>query len=320
MGEISVVVPSKDEESNISRCLDSIVKNTAMFTKTEILLADCDSQDKTVEIAEKYPIKILKLKPNWPHSPAAARYIGAIFASGEFILFIDADMALEHGFLEKAVDILNKDKHIAGVGGIGKEIYIKDNIITVGNPNLYRSANTLKKTIFLGGCGLYRKRAIRETGGFNPYLKAGEENELAQRLREKGYCLISLPIPMITHYTASITEWQEFVRKKKMGMFLGIGQAMRLSRNPRYLCETLFYYKEFTVFLLFVLFAGLIPFSLSLLLIYLWLKKKNFRNAVLSLVKWFSISADITHGLFMRLPDPAAYPQTPDKIKGDFNV
>lgn len=317
---LSVVVPSKNEEANISSCLDSILKNVSAFKEIEIILADCDSKDKTIEIARNYPIKILRLKPNWPHSPAAARYIGAIFASGEFIFFIDADMTLEYGFLEKAMDILKKDKYVAGVGGIGKEIYIKNNIMAVGNPNLYRSAAILKKATFLGGAGLYRKQAIQETGGFNPYLKAGEENELAQRLRKKGYYLISIPEPMITHYTVSITEWQEFIRKKKMGMFLGIGQAMRLSCGPKYICETLFYYREFTLFLLFALFAGLIPLNSCLLLLYLWFRKKNFKNAILSLVKWFSISADIIHGLFMRLPNPAAYPQTPDKIKGDFNV
>ena len=323
MGEsilLSIVVPGKNEESNISRCLDSILKNAPSFLKKEIILVDCDSKDNTVEKAQKYPIKILKLKPDWPHSPSAARYIGNIFSSGEFIFFIDADMTLEPGFLEKAIDVLNEDKNIASVGGIGKEIYIKDNSRITGNPDLYHSGTVFKKAVFLGGSGVYRRQVIQGIDGFNPYLKAGEENELAQRLRKKGYDLVSLPIPMIIHYTAPVREWQEFVRKKKMGMFLGIGQALRLSHNPRYLCETLIYYKDFTVFLLFVLFAGIMPLTTGLLLLYLWLKKKSLKTAILSLLKWFSISVDIVRGLFMRLPNPATYPKTPYIVKGDFYV
>ena len=323
MGEsilLSIVVPGKNEESNISRCLDSILKNAPSFLKKEIILVDCDSKDNTVEKAQKYPIKILKLKPDWPHSPSAARYIGNIFSSGEFIFFIDADMTLGPGFLEKAIDVLNEDKNIAGVGGIGKEIYIKDNAEITGNPDLYRSKAAFKKTTFLGGSGLYRRQAVQETGGFNPYLKAGEENELGQRLRKKGYYLVSLPIPMIIHYTAPVRKWQEFIRKKQMGMFLGIDQAMRLSPNSRYLCQTLLYYKDFTVFLLFVLFAGIMPLTTGLLLLYLWLKKKGLKTAILSLLKWFSISVDIMRGLLMPLPDHATYPKTPYIVKGDFNV
>ena len=323
MGEsilLSIVVPGKNEESNISRCLDSILKNAPSFLKKEIILVDCDSKDNTVEKAQKYPIKILKLKPDWPHSPSAARYIGNIFSSGEFIFFIDADMTLEPGFLEKAIDVLNEDKNIAGVGGIGKEIYIKDNAEITGNPDLYHSGTVFKKATFLGGSGSYRRQVIQGIDGFNPYLKACEENELAQRLRKKGYQLISLPIPMIIHYTAPISEWQEFIRKKQMGMFLGIGQAMRLSPNPRYLCQTLLYYKDFTVFLLFVLFAGIMPLTTGLLLLYLWLKKNGLKTAILSLLKWFSISVDIVRGLLMPLPDPVTYPKTPYIVKGDFNV
>ena len=87
--ELSIVIPSKNEESHIASCLDSLIKNTASFSDKEIILVDCVSTDETVRIAKDFPIKILQLKPEWVHTASAARYIGGLFAKGEFIFFID---------------------------------------------------------------------------------------------------------------------------------------------------------------------------------------------------------------------------------------
>ena len=333
---LSIVVPSKNEESNIARCLDSISKHPSSFKNAEIILVDCQSNDKTIEIANKYPIKILQLRPDWTHTPAAARYIGSIFASGEFVFFIDADMILEPDFLERAIDILNQDKNIAAVGGIGKEVYLKDGKEIGVRLNLYHTKNLLTKVNFLGGSALYRKKALMEVEGFNPYLRASEENELAQRLRGKNYSLISIPFPMVTHYTADINEWREFKRKRKMNLFLGIGEAMRISHSVRYLLETLFYYKEFALFLLFVLCELVILiailslnkinspylFALPIFVFYIYLlfKKGSFKLALLSLIKWFIICADIIFGLMRHPRDPKAYPRNPYILKGNFDV
>lgn len=333
---LSVVVPAKNEEANISRCLGSIIRAVSSFTQTEIILVDCSSTDKTISIAKNYPIKILQLKQNWFHSASAARYIGTLFASGKFIFFIDADMALEAGFLEKALDILDKDSRLAAAGGIAKEVYLKNGEIVSYKSNLYQTKDTVRKVIFLSGAVLYRKKALLEVSGFNPYIRAAEENELAQRLRKKSYDLVSIPFPMAIHYTASLNEWQEFMRKKKMGLFLGIGEAMRISHSVKYLCETLLFYREFAVFFFFILYVlaitiyslisgyikylGFIFLPLCLLFIYLAFKKKRVKTALISLIKWFIISIDIARGLAMPVKDRKAYPTDPSIIKGGFNV
>jgi len=92
---------------------------------------------------------------------------------------------------------------------------------TIGaNPNLYKRKNRLSGVNFLGGSALYRREALIEAGGFNPYLRSAEENELGQRLRKNGHRLLSIPVNMITHHTGAVGEWAEFLRKDRMNLFL----------------------------------------------------------------------------------------------------
>lgn len=328
---LSVVIPAKNEELNLGRCLDSVISAVWNSIKPEIIVADCASTDKTVTIAKKYPVKILGLKPHWVHTPAAARYIGTLFSQGEFIFFIDSDMTLEPGFIEKAINLLKQDKSTAAVGGVGKEIYFTTGKERLNKPNLYSTRDIIDRVNFLGGAALYRKAQLLEAGGFNPYLCAGEENELSQRLRIKGYLLVSMPIPMITHYSDNISDWHEFMRKKKMNLFLGIGQSLRLSHSFNYFLETLLYYKEFTAFLVFifsVLLAALFFFFHHSLIYFIYptsllfvlftvvcFKKGSLFSSLLSLLKWLLIGLDIIAGLLQNPKSPLDYPVHPDIIK-----
>lgn len=332
---LSIVIPAKNEERNIARSLDSLIKNISL-DNTEILLVDCASRDNTINIALKYPVKILQLKPSWIHSASAARYIGTLFSSGKYIYFIDSDMTLEAGFLEAAMDILSKDEHAAGVGGIGKEIYLKNDKEVGIEPNLYKTKNAPKKVSFLGGSVLYLKEALVQAGGFNPFLMTAEEVELGARLRKKGYGLVSIPHPMIIHYTSPIGEWEEFERKKKAKLFLGIGQALRVQCFSRYLFEALVYYWQYLLYLMYILFvfivAGaylikskaflemvyIIPAPIILLYATLVIKKKSFKKGLISLIKWIIISIEISRGVMMRKNDPESYPKDPLIIKGEF--
>jgi len=333
---ISIVIPSKNEEANIGRCISSIISTVKDLDYTETLIVDCASTDKTIAIAKEYPVKILQLKPDWCHSAAAARYIGSLFATGEFIFFLDADMTLEKNFLPKAAEILYLHSEVAGVSGMGKEIFLEENQERINTANLYRSRDSIVKVRFLAGAALYRKTALLNVGGFNPYLHACEENDLGQRLRAKGYSLSSLPYPMITHYTADIGSWEEFLRKKKTKLYSGIGEAMRTTQSLRYLMETLQYYKEFSLFLAYILYILTItgcaiiahtwkyiyylPLATLFLFLLLIIKKRDPKIALISLFKWHIISFEIIKGYLRQPENPGNYPTEPLIIKKELNA
>jgi glycosyltransferase involved in cell wall biosynthesis len=151
--KLSVIIPAKNEESNIGRCLNSLFETLPDPYATEVILVDCFSSDNTIEIAKSFPIKILSLRPEWFHSASAARYFGTKFSLGEFIFFIDADMKLEPGFLESAMALLKADPKIAAVGGIGKEIYLRDGDQVGMTTDIYRVGKKIKKIDSLGEIG-----------------------------------------------------------------------------------------------------------------------------------------------------------------------
>ena len=62
MKEISVVIPSKNEEKTIAECIEFVQKALDRKKSYEIILVDSCSIDQTVNIAKKYPIKIYRLR------------------------------------------------------------------------------------------------------------------------------------------------------------------------------------------------------------------------------------------------------------------
>ena len=83
--DLSVVIISRNEERNIARCIESVLEATDEMASYEIILVDSVSTDRTVEIAKKYPIRILQLKHKSQCSPAAGRFIGFLHSRGNYI-------------------------------------------------------------------------------------------------------------------------------------------------------------------------------------------------------------------------------------------
>ena len=106
MAELSIVLISKNQAWNMSRLVESVLRNTTCVSSREIVLVDSASTDGTIEVASRYPIRILRLRPDQHLTPAAGRYIGYKHTSGELVLFLDGDMELCKGWLETGLQIL----------------------------------------------------------------------------------------------------------------------------------------------------------------------------------------------------------------------
>jgi glycosyltransferase involved in cell wall biosynthesis len=85
---VSLCMIVKDEEEQLPRCLNS-VQNVV----DEIIVVDTGSKDRTAAIAETYGAKVIYT--NWEGDFAKARNLGLEQASGEWILFLDADEELD---------------------------------------------------------------------------------------------------------------------------------------------------------------------------------------------------------------------------------
>ena len=82
--KISACCMVKNEEKNLPRSLDSLKSQV-----DEIIIVDTGSTDRTIEIAENYGAKIIET--TWQDDFSAPRNMAIDAASGDWIIFLDAD-------------------------------------------------------------------------------------------------------------------------------------------------------------------------------------------------------------------------------------
>jgi len=317
---ISVIIPCKNEEKNIERCLNSVVSELRDLDQSEVLVIDSRSTDKSMEKAKQFPVDIIQLGDKWFTAPASGRYLGCINTSGKYILVIDADMELLPGFLAKAIDFLDKDEQAAGVAGIGTEYYEDGS----SREDMYQRGDKIADVYLLAGAAIFKRQALLVSGYFNPFLRAEEEHELCLRLIKAGFKLFSLPYPMIKHYTSLKND--NFKRRLKAGMYRGIGQMFRLTLKQKnfsfiYLVRFKLFYL-FTVFIMgscWAIFNGLnnsnslIFFIWLGIIICMWLFscyiKRGFKKGTYSLYKWVLINTHIFLGILEATSEINEYPK-----------
>jgi glycosyltransferase involved in cell wall biosynthesis len=88
---VSVNIAVYNEERNIRRCLDSLIKQDYPKDSLEVLIIDGGSKDRTLEIAKEYHVRIIH---NERKTCPAGRYLGFQKATGDLHTYIDADMEL----------------------------------------------------------------------------------------------------------------------------------------------------------------------------------------------------------------------------------
>lgn len=112
---ISIIIPARNEENNIENILQDLLNQN--YKNTEIVVFDDESEDRTaskvLSLAEKHPnIRLLSsqgLKKGWLGKNHACHH-ASLHASGEYLVFIDADVRLKPIFLESALAHFKKHR------------------------------------------------------------------------------------------------------------------------------------------------------------------------------------------------------------------
>ncbi len=101
--KLSIIIPARNEEQNLPRLLASIYQSTTR--PSEIIVVDDASTDNTAELAASFGARVLTSaeKPKKWTGKAWACYQGAHSASGEVLLFLDADTFFLPGGLEALI-------------------------------------------------------------------------------------------------------------------------------------------------------------------------------------------------------------------------
>lgn len=179
--KISVIVPAFNEEKLLGPSLAEIKAAAAAFLargwQFELIVCDNNSTDRTADIARAAGAKVVFEPLN---QIARARNTGAVAATGDWLVFVDADSHPgEKLFADVAREIAG-GKTLAG----GVTIRLDKPLLVAGAiTQIWNWASRFQR-LMAGSFIFVEAGAFRQLGGFHNELYAAEELELSQRLKK----------------------------------------------------------------------------------------------------------------------------------------
>ena len=197
MSELSIVIPTLNEEASLRKLIASIALQKGV--EVEVIIADGGSADKTLTVGEDSGLRTVTLRGG--RGRATQLNAGSVAARGEFILFLHADSEFNNSAaLRTALNALLS----ASSGNYG-QLYAGHFAIRFGNEtgSFSRAYKRLecKARLNRKGCShgdqgiLIPAELFRKYGGFDESCQILAETRLADRLRENGQWLL-LPVEL----------------------------------------------------------------------------------------------------------------------------
>lgn len=189
---ISIIIPTRNEEKIIERTL-SALKNTLTIPH-EIIVCDGNSTDATAVIAHKYADKVVIQDKARPKTIGTGRNQGAEVASGEYIVFLDADCTIPNpdAFFTRALTYF--ETHPKTVG-LCPRIKVLPEFSTLMDKIVFGCVNTtytfFNNVLGIGASGgeflMLKKEIFLKVGGFKENLAAAEDLKLFYTMSRAGH-------------------------------------------------------------------------------------------------------------------------------------
>ena len=197
---ISVIVPARNAERTLPRCLDSLSAQTS--EDVEVIVVDDNSTDGTAAIASRYAIKLIALPQH--AGVSAARNRGAEAARAEVLLFLDADVVLAPGGMTRVIATMARPEVSALIGSYDADP--DDPSLVSRFKNLahhhFHQHSQSEANSFWGACGAVRRAIFLTAGGFDEKrfkLPSIEDVELGYRLRDHNARIVLDPALQVKH-------------------------------------------------------------------------------------------------------------------------
>jgi len=214
----SVVVPVHNGAETIESCLVALLDQSLAEDEYEIIAVDDGSTDGTRELVKSFvqPAhgggqSVILLSQ--PHSgPAAARNLGAREASGDILLFTDADCAPTRNWVEQMIKAF-ADPAVVGVKGtyLTRQKELVARFVQIEYEDRYDRMVGQERIDFVDTYSAgYRRDIFLANGGFDTTFPTAsvEDQELSFRLARKGYKMVFAPQARVYHrHDVSLGEY-----------------------------------------------------------------------------------------------------------------
>jgi glycosyltransferase involved in cell wall biosynthesis len=207
---ISIVIPTFQEENRLEKTLSSLTKLTLPH---EIIISDGKSTDRTLEIARKYPTKIVVWNGETRQKPGVGRNDGAKMATGEFLAFIDSGCVIKEP--DQFFGALLKDFSDPEIVAITLNVRVPEGDKRISDHFFQGLINLsywfMNNVVHFGGAmgrfQIMRKSAYDKIGGYSSDLTFYEDVNMFQRLAKVGR----------TYYDRRLSVYHDEARARKVG-------------------------------------------------------------------------------------------------------
>jgi len=209
---ISIIIPSYNQQEYLPDAIESALNQTVKAD--EIIIVDDGSTDNSLEIAKKYPVKVVSQVNK---GLASARNAGIMNAKGDYCLFLDADDMLLDNCVKRILEAIDKNSGLTNEGLMfGQPDIIapsfkcfglsQQEVILMPNPTIedFKTANRI------GYCSAIKRSALLEVGGYNPKMTWGAEDyDLWFDLLKRGKKLVTIPEVLWLYRIKEKSMWSE---------------------------------------------------------------------------------------------------------------
>jgi glycosyltransferase involved in cell wall biosynthesis len=180
MPSLSFIIPAYNEAQLLASTLIAIERAAHAVRSTfEVIVVDDASRDRTAEVARACGARVIAVNCR---QIAATRNAGAREATGEWLVFVDADTIISTTVLQQAIAALT-----AGAIGGGCLVRFDGRVPRYGRLLIALLSPVYRALGLAAGCFLFcTRQAFDAVGGFDERLFAAEEVVLSRALRRRG--------------------------------------------------------------------------------------------------------------------------------------
>lgn len=203
--KLSIIVPTYNCIPALRQCLAAL--EAQVVEGMEIIVVDDASTDGTPAFAAETGLQVIRAAKNG--GPGMVRNLGAEVARGEILLFVDSDVVIGNGMLQRVVETFQRNPRISALfGSYDDNPHAKSLVSTYRNllhHYTHQTGNTDADT-FWAGFGAVKRQVFLAVGGFdtNKYHRPSiEDIELGYRLKRAGHFILMDPELQAKH----LKEW-----------------------------------------------------------------------------------------------------------------
>lgn len=272
---ISVIIPARNEELFIEKCLTSLLEGSYPSDRMELFVIDGCSTDRTIQVVSTmvenrgWNVKVVN---NPDKTQSHALNMGINMATGKYIARADAHSEYQPDYLVKLVGYMDQYPDVYNVGGICEVLPSKhtgtaaaiataySHKFATGNA-LWRVGVSLPTLVDTVPFGFFRREAFEKYGVFDVDLPRNQDQEFNHRIIAGGNKVLLVP-DVVTAYYARATIGSV------AHMFFQYGWFKLLSQLKQ---NRIYTYRQFAPLLSFLFIIALATLTiLTHSLLFLW--------------------------------------------------